>query len=160
MSSTDLRYANVNCEGVLADLDLLPAAYRVLLKLRAYSEPGGLISMDQAAIALLMGLSRPTINAALRDLDLARLLTRVRNGSYQLNPMLAGYLTVRECRTAVTKMPKEQRLDWPGFVDQYRRNVDQYRDQLEEQRAKRAQKAKKAAETAAARRSGLRAVGG
>jgi hypothetical protein len=159
MSSSDLRYANVNCEGVLADLDLLPAAYRVLLKLRAYSEAGGLISMDQAAIASLMGLSRPTVNAALRDLDLAQLLTRVRNGSYQLNPMLAGYLTVRDCKAAVAKMPTKQRLDWPGFVDQYRRNVDQYRDQLAEQRRKRAEKAKQTAATDARRRSNLRAVG-
>jgi len=158
MSSSDLRYANVNCEGVLADLDLVPAAYRVLLKLRAYSEAGGLISMDQAAIATLMGLSRPTINAALRDLDLAQLLMRVRNGSYQLNAMLAPYLTVRECRAAVAKMPQEQRLDWPGFVDQYRRNVDRYQDQLEEQRRKRAEKAKAAAAADARRRTGLRAV--
>ncbi|MFJ2781515.1 helix-turn-helix domain-containing protein [Kitasatospora sp. NPDC087315] len=160
MSSADLRFANVNCEGVLADLDLLPAAYRVLLKLRAHSEPGGLINMDQAAIATLMGLSRPTVNAALRDLDLAQLLTRVRNGSYQLNPMLAGYLTVRECKAAVAKMPPEQRLNWPGFVDQYRRNVDQYQDQLEEQRRKRAEKANAEAAVEARRRGTLRAVGG
>ncbi|MFF2080654.1 helix-turn-helix domain-containing protein [Kitasatospora sp. NPDC058162] len=158
MSSSDLRFANVNCEGVLADLDLLPAAYRVLLKLRAYSEPGGLINMDQAAIATLMGLSRPTVNAALRDLDLAQLLTRVRNGSYQLNPMLAGYLTVRDCKAAVARMPAEQRLNWPGFVEQYRRNVDQYQDQLAEQRRKRAETAKAKAAAEARRRGNLRAV--
>jgi hypothetical protein len=36
-----------NAEGIVADLDLLPAAYRVLLKLRAHSEPGGRIEIDQ-----------------------------------------------------------------------------------------------------------------
>ena len=87
------RYACVNAESVLADLDLVPVAYRVLLKIRAFSEPGGLLHLDQAAIAKMCGLSRATVNGALRDLDLAQILTKVRNGSYQLNPMLASYLS-------------------------------------------------------------------
>jgi hypothetical protein len=36
-----LQFAAVNTDGVVADLDLLPAAYRVLLKLRAHSRLSG-----------------------------------------------------------------------------------------------------------------------
>ncbi|MFD1852295.1 hypothetical protein ACFSKR_00130 [Kitasatospora cinereorecta] len=43
-----LHFAAVNAEGIVADLDLLPAAYRALLKLRAHSEPGGRIEIDQS----------------------------------------------------------------------------------------------------------------
>ena len=76
-----------------------------------------------------------------------------------LNPMLAGYLTVRDCKAAVARMPMKQRLDWPGFVDEYRHNVEKYQDQLAEQRRKRAEKAKAQAAAEARRRSNLRAVG-
>jgi DNA-binding GntR family transcriptional regulator len=128
-----LRHA----EGIVADLDLLPAAYRVLLKLRAHSEPGGRIEIDQGAIAQMLGLSRTAVNAALRDLDLAQLVKKQRAGVYQLNPMLAAYLSPEDAIAAVKAMPKNERLNATDFVDRYRRAVTAYQDQRAEKRRRR-----------------------
>lgn len=132
-----LHFAAVNAEGVVADLDLLPAAYRVLLKLRAHSEAGGRIEIDQITIAQMLGLSRAAVNAALRDLDLAQLVKKQRAGVYQLNPMLAAYLSPEDAIAAVKAMPKSERLNSPGFVDRYRHAVTAYQDQLAEKRRRR-----------------------
>lgn len=132
-----LHFAAVNAEGVVADLDLLPAAYRVLLKLRAHSEAGGRIEIDQITIAQMLGLSRAAVNAALRDLDLAQLVRKQRAGVYQLNPMLAAYLSPEDAIAAVKAMPKSERLNSPGFVDRYRHAVTAYQDQLAEKRRRR-----------------------
>ncbi|MHA6756968.1 MarR family transcriptional regulator [Streptacidiphilus sp. PAMC 29251] len=152
------RYACVNAEGVLADLDLVPVAYRVLLKIRAFSSDGGLLHLDQAAIAKMCGLSRATVNGALRDLDLAQILTRVRNGSYQLNPMLASYRTVEECEAAIEAMPATQKLTHKDFVQQYRLNLERYQDQLAEQRLKRQLKAEREAAAISERRNTMRTM--
>ncbi|MEU6445102.1 helix-turn-helix domain-containing protein [Streptomyces sp. NPDC047046] len=111
-----LHFAAVNAEGIVADLDLLPAAYRVLLKLRAHSEAGGRIEIDQITLAQMLGLSRAGVNAALRDLDLAQLVKKQRAGVYQLNPMLAAYASPEDAIAAVKSMPKSERLNSPGFV--------------------------------------------
>ncbi|WP_328786010.1 helix-turn-helix domain-containing protein (plasmid) [Streptomyces canus] len=132
-----LHFAAVNAEGIVADLDLLPAAYRVLLKLRAHSEPGGRIEIDQGTIAQMLGLSRTAVNAALRDLDLAQLVKKQRAGVYQLNPMLAAYLSPEDAIAAVKAMPKNERLNSTDFVDRYRRAVTAYQDQLAEKRRRR-----------------------
>ncbi|MFD3931771.1 helix-turn-helix domain-containing protein [Streptomyces sp. NPDC058614] len=129
-----LHFAAVNAEGIVADLDLLPAAYRVLLKLRAHSEPGGRIEIDQVTIAQMLGLSRAAVNAAMRDLDLAQLVKKQRAGVYQLHPMLAAYLSPEDAIAAVKAMPKNERLNSPGFVDRYKRAVTAYQDQLAEKR--------------------------
>ena len=129
-----LHFAAVNAEGIVADLDLLPAAYRVLLKLRAHSEPGGRIEIDQVTIAQMLGLSRAAVNAAMRDLDLAQLVKKQRAGVYQLHPMLAAYLSPEDAIAAVKVMPKNERLNSPGFVDRYKRAVTAYQDQLAEKR--------------------------
>ncbi|MFH0246546.1 helix-turn-helix transcriptional regulator [Streptomyces sp. HK10] len=154
-----LRFAAVNADGLLADLDLPPAAYRALLKLRALSEAGGRITIDQATIGELLGLSRPSVNAALRTLELAKLVKKVRNGVYQINPMLAGYNSSEDAVAAVAAMPTSERLDTRGFVESYHRAVAAYQDQLAQQRQKRAAQAaaKKAAD--AKRRGSLHAVG-
>jgi hypothetical protein len=154
-----LRFAAVNADGLLADLDLPPAAYRALLKLRAFSEAGGRITIDQAAIGELLNLSRPSVNAALRSLELARLVTKVRNGVYQINPMLAGYNSPEDAVAAVNAMPKGDRLDVPGFVDNYHQAVAAYQDQLARQRKKRADQAAAKKAAATKRRSTLHAVG-
>ncbi|MGW2083323.1 MarR family transcriptional regulator [Streptomyces sp. NPDC001939] len=125
-----LHFAAVNAEGIVADLDLLPAAYRVLLKLRPHSEPGGRIEIDQGTIAQMLKLSRPAVNAALRDLDHAQLVMKQRPGIYQLNPMLAAYLSPEDAVAAVRKMPPEQRLNSPSFMERYHQAVEDYRDQL------------------------------
>lgn len=109
-----LHFAAVNAEGIVADLDLLPAAYRVLLKLRAHSEPGGRIEIDQVTIAQMLGLSRAAVNAAMRDLDLAQLVKKQRAGVYQLHPMLAAYLSPEDAVAAVKTMPKNERLNSPA----------------------------------------------
>lgn len=132
-----LHFAAVNAEGIVADLDLLPAAYRVLLKLRAHSEPGGRIEIDQATIAQMLNLSRTAVNAALRDLDLAQLVKKQRAGVYQLNPMLAAYASPEDAIAAVKAMPKNERLNSTDFVDRYRRAVTTYQDQLAEKRRRR-----------------------
>ncbi|GAA1323564.1 hypothetical protein GCM10009647_058510 [Streptomyces sanglieri] len=81
----------VNAEGVVAALDLPQPAYRVLFALRSRSEPGGRVEMGQSQIAALLGLSRPSVTSGLRELILARLVTKQRNGVYRINAMLAGY---------------------------------------------------------------------
>ncbi|WP_326693154.1 MarR family transcriptional regulator (plasmid) [Streptomyces sp. NBC_01795] len=129
-----LRFASVNADGLLADLDLPPAAYRALLKLRAMSEAGGRIHTDQATIGQELGLSRPSVNAALRTLELAKLVKKVRNGLYQINPMLAGYHSPEDAVAAVQAMPKDERLDARNFVLNYRQAVAAYEDQLAEKR--------------------------
>ncbi|MFI8515930.1 helix-turn-helix domain-containing protein [Streptomyces sp. NPDC085460] len=129
-----LQFAAVNAEGVVADLDLLPAAYRVLLKMRAHSEPGGRIEVDQTTLAQMLGLSRAAVNAALRDLDLAQLVKKKRAGIYQLNAMLAAYSSPEDAIAAVKAMPKNERLNAPGFVENYRKAVAAYQDQLAEKR--------------------------
>jgi DNA-binding Lrp family transcriptional regulator len=129
-----LHFAAVNAEGIVADLDLLPAAYRVLLKLRAHSDPGGRIEIDQVTIAQMLGLSRAAVNAAMRDLDLAKLVKKQRAGVYQLHPMLAAYVSPEDAVAAVKAMPKNERLNSPGFVDRYKRAVTAYQDQLAEKR--------------------------
>ncbi|MFG2844287.1 MarR family transcriptional regulator [Kitasatospora sp. NPDC048296] len=156
---SQLHFAAVNCDGIVADLDMGPAAYRILLKLRAHSEAGGRIDMDQAGIAQLVGIARTTVIAGMRDLLLARLLTRVRNGNYKLNAMIAGYRSPEDAVAAVAVMPAEERLTHPDFVKNYREAAAQYQDQLAEQRKKRAKAA--AAKKAAAERSRrrLHAVG-
>ncbi|MGW1412644.1 MarR family transcriptional regulator [Streptomyces sp. NPDC002403] len=125
-----LHFAVTNAEGIVADLDLLPAAYRVLLKLRAHSEPGGRIEIDQVTIAQMLKLSRAAVNAAMRDLDLAQLVKKQRAGIYQINAMLASYRSPEDAVAAINAMPKEQRLNAPGFVDRYRKAAADYQDQL------------------------------
>lgn len=132
-----LHFAAVNAEGIVADLDLLPAAYRVLLKLRAHSEAGGRIEIDQIALAQMLGLSRAAVNAAIRDLVLAQLVKKQRAGVYQLNPMLAAYSAPEDAIAAVKAMPKSERLNSPGFVDRYRRAVTAYQDELAQKRRRR-----------------------
>lgn len=75
-----LQWSATNADGLLADLDLPPAAYRALLKMRGASEAGGRIVMDQGPLGELLGLSRPSANAALRELELAKLVKKIRNG--------------------------------------------------------------------------------
>ncbi|MET9878565.1 MarR family transcriptional regulator [Actinacidiphila glaucinigra] len=148
-----LRFAPVNAEGLIADLDLPPAAYRVLLKLRSLSEPGGRIEIDQATIAGSLDLSRPSVTAALRALDLAKLVKKQRNGVYQINAMLAGYASPEDSVAAISAMDRSERLDDPRFIDRYRSDVAAYQDQLAQQRKKKA-----AGKAAGSRRGALHAV--
>ncbi|MGW4809964.1 MarR family transcriptional regulator [Kitasatospora sp. NPDC004272] len=156
---SQLRFAAVNADGLLADLDLPPAAYRALFKLRSLSESGGRIAIDQASVGELLGLSRPSANAALRTLELAKLVKKVRNGVYQINAMLAGYNALEDAVAAVTAMPQEDRLDTPDFVASYHRAVANYQDQLAQQRKKRDAQATAKKTAAAKRRGTLHAVG-
>lgn len=154
-----LQWSATNADGLLADLDLPPAAYRALLKMRGASEAGGRIAMDQGTLGELLGLSRPSANAALRELELAKLVKKIRNGVYQINPMLAGYDSPEEAVAAVKAMPRADRLDSKTYVADYNRAVAAYQDQLAEQRRKRAAAAAAKKATAAKRRASLHAVG-
>lgn len=154
-----LKWSATNADGLLADLDLPPAAYRALLKLRGRSEPGGRIAMDQATLGDLLGLSRPSVNAAMRSLELAKLVKKVRNGVYQINPMLAGYTSPEDAEVAVKTMSKADRLDSKGYVASYHQAVAAYQDQLAEQRKKRAALAATKKAATDKRRGSLHAVG-
>ena len=137
MSRSSFKFAPVNAEGVVADLDMPATAYRALLKMRALSEHGGRIEIEQSSLAQQLGISRPAVTAALRTLDLAQLVKKERNGVYRINAMLAGYATPADALEAVRAMPDEERLTDPDFVSRYHRAVDAYRDQLAEKRRKR-----------------------
>ncbi|MFD7763549.1 MarR family transcriptional regulator [Streptomyces microflavus] len=154
-----LQWSATNADGLLADLDLPPAAYRALLKMRGASQAGGRIAMDQGTLGELLGLSRPSANAALRELELAKLVKKIRNGVYQINPMLAGYDSPEDAVAAVKAMPRADRLDSKTYVTDYHRAVAAYQDQLAEQRKKRAAAATAKKATAAKRRASLHAVG-
>lgn len=154
-----LQWSATNADGLLADLDLPPAAYRALLKMRGASQAGGRIAMDQGTLGELLGLSRPSANAALRELELAKLVKKIRNGVYQINPMLAGYDSPEEAVAAVKAMPRADRLDSKTYVTDYHRAVAAYQDQLAEQRKKRAAAATAKKAAAAKRRGTLHAVG-
>ncbi|GGP00104.1 helix-turn-helix domain-containing protein [Wenjunlia tyrosinilytica] len=134
--SQGLLFAPVNAEGVVAGLDLPGPAYRVLLALRSRSETGGRVEMGQNQIAALLGLSRPSVTSGLRELILARLVTKQRNGVYRINAMLAGYDTPAEARAAVDAMDPADQLDDPDFVAHYHQAVADYREQLARDRRK------------------------
>lgn len=154
-----LKWSATNADGLLADLDLPPAAYRALLKLRGRSEPGGRVAMDQATLGELLGLSRPSVNAALRSLELAKLVKKVRNGVYQINPMLAGYSCPEDAEAAVRAMPTADLLDSKHYVASYHKAVAAYQDQLAEQRKKRAAVAAAKKSAGDKRRVALHAAG-
>ncbi|MEU8936267.1 MarR family transcriptional regulator [Streptomyces sp. NPDC048409] len=155
MTVSSKRFALVNADGVVADLDLPATAYRALLKMRSLSEAGGRIEIDQADLAQRLDISRPAVTAALRHLDLAQLVKKQRNGVYQLNPMLAGYLSLADCTAAVADMEPAERLNAPDFVERYHEAVKMYQDQLAQKRQARDQQKK----VVAARRGALHAVG-
>lgn len=134
--SNGLLYAPVNAEGVVAALDLPGPAYRVLLALRSRSEAGGRVEMGQNQIAALLGLSRPSVTSGLRELILARLVTKQRNGVYRLNAMLAGYESLAAAQAAINAMDRAERLDDPHFVARYHQAVADYREQLAIERRK------------------------
>ncbi|MFF7986938.1 MarR family transcriptional regulator [Streptomyces sp. NPDC007901] len=134
--SRGMLFAPVNAEGVVAALDLPGPAYRVLLTLRSRSEPGGRVEMGQNQIAVLLGLSRPSVTSGLRELILARLVKKQRNGVYRLNAMLASYETPADARAAIDAMDPADRLDDPHFVARYHQAGQDYRDQLARDRRK------------------------
>ncbi|MFJ3213852.1 MarR family transcriptional regulator [Streptomyces flaveolus] len=134
--SRGLLVTPVNAEGVVAALDLPGPAYRVLFTLRSRSEPGGRVEMGQSQIAELLSLSRPSVTSGLRELILARLVKKQRNGVYRINAMLAAYETPADARAAIEAMDPADRLDDPYFVERYHQAVEDYRDQLARDRRK------------------------
>lgn len=135
--SRGMLFTPVNAEGVVAALDLPQPAYRVLFALRSRSEPGGRVEMGQSQIAALLGLSRPSVTSGLRELILARLVTKQRNGVYRINAMLAYYESPVAAQRAIDDMDIDDRLDQPDFVAQYHKAVEKYREQLALERRKR-----------------------
>ncbi|MER6434109.1 helix-turn-helix domain-containing protein [Streptomyces sp900105245] len=93
--------AAIGIDGKLADLDMPASAYRVLLQLRSKSEPGGRVRTDQEAIAQQLRLSRPCVNRAFKMLESARLIAKMKNGIYQVNPVLAGYGNMDDLHAAI-----------------------------------------------------------
>ncbi len=128
--SNGLLFVPVNGEGVVAALDLPQPAYRVLFTLRSRSESGGRVEMGQNQIAELLSLSRPSVTSAFRELILARLVTKQRNGVYRINAMLAGYESPAAAQRAIDDMTVDDRLDDPEFVARYHQAVEDYREQL------------------------------
>ncbi|MBZ2410824.1 MULTISPECIES: MarR family transcriptional regulator [Streptomyces] len=159
MSGHTLKWAATNADSLLADLDLPVAAYRALLKLRGKAKAGGQIEMDQGSLGTLLDLSRPSVNAALRRLELARLVKKVRNGVYQINPMLAGYEHPEDAEAAVRAMDRADRLDDKRYFERYYEALAAYEDQLAAQRKKKADAAAAKKAAASRRRGALHAVG-
>lgn len=87
---------------------------------------------------------------ALRPLELARLVWKVRNGVDQIHSMLAGYHSPQDAVAAVNVMAQEDCLDARGLVAGYHRSVAGHEDQLARQRTK--HKAQSTAKKAAAAR--------
>ncbi|MCZ0983725.1 MarR family transcriptional regulator [Streptomyces diastatochromogenes] len=131
-----LLFATVNAEGVVAALDLPGPAYRTLFALRSRSEAGGRVEMGQKQIAVLLGLSRPSVTSGLRHLILARLVKKQHNGLYRINPMLAAYETPADARAAIDAMDPDDRMDDPDFVARYHQAVQDYQEQLALERRK------------------------
>ncbi|MFE9444891.1 MarR family transcriptional regulator [Streptomyces sp. NPDC006602] len=94
--------------------------------------------MGQNQIAVLLGLSRPSVTSGLRELILARLVTKQRKGVYRINAMLAAYETPADARAAIAidAMDPADRLDDPHFVARYHQAVEDYREQLARERRK------------------------
>lgn len=134
-----LQLAPVNADGVLADLDLSATAYRVLHKMRSASEPGGRVEIEQKKLAVQLNVSRPAVTAAVRSLELAKLLRRRGRNSavYWINAMLASYEAPDDARAAIAEMPPEERMDDPLFIERYREATTEYAVELA---AKRRQK--------------------
>lgn len=122
---------------------------------------GGRTAMDQATLGELLGLNYPSVNAAMRELELelAKLVKNARKGIYRTNPMLPGYTSPEGTDDAVRAMPTADRLDGKEYLASYHKALSAYQDQLAEQRNKRAAlaAAKKAATDK--RRGSLHAVG-
>ncbi|WP_327278637.1 MarR family transcriptional regulator (plasmid) [Streptomyces sp. NBC_01224] len=94
--------------------------------------------MGQNQIAALLGLSRPSVTSGLRELILARLVTKQRNGVYRINAMLAGYESTAAAQRAIDDMDVDDRLDDPDFAARYHQAVEDYREQLALERRKKA----------------------
>ncbi|MFI0220452.1 hypothetical protein [Streptomyces lydicus] len=73
-------------------------------------------------------MRRSARSNALRELELARLVKKVRNGVCQVNPMLAGYTSPTDALAAVKAMPKADRLDNKNYVANYHKAVAAYQD--------------------------------
>ncbi|MET8291122.1 hypothetical protein ABZV80_38865 [Streptomyces sp. NPDC005132] len=74
---------------------------------------------------------------------------------YQLNAVLAGYLTPADCAAAIKDMQLEEPLNAPDFFGRYHYAVKMYQDELaKKRRARDTQK-----QIVAARRGALHAVG-
>ncbi|MFE9500858.1 MarR family transcriptional regulator [Streptomyces collinus] len=129
-----LRFAITNIDGLLADLNMPPSAYRVFLKLRAEGESGGRIDIDQETIARQLGLSRPCVNGALRTLELAQLVAKVKNGTYQVNPILASYSNLEQLVEVVESMPREERVNFRQFMVNCRKTLADHKKQTGQRR--------------------------
>ncbi|MGW1171353.1 hypothetical protein [Streptomyces sp. NPDC002550] len=78
----------------------------------------------------------PSVTSGLRELILARLVKKQRNGIYRINPMLADYERPTAARAAIDAIDPAGRLDDPHFVARYHQAVEDYRDQLARERRK------------------------
>ena len=102
--------------------------------------------------------SRPSVNATPREPEPARLVKKVHNSVYQINPMLAGHTSPEDPLAAVQAIPKANPLDTKNYMANYHKAVTDHQDQLTEQRKKRAATAATKKATAAKRHESLHAV--
>jgi hypothetical protein len=91
-----------------------------------YQEPGGRCVITHEQLAERTGQSRPSVTIGMQHLMCARLVSRIGNGVYQLNPMLAGFRTPVEQMRAVEAMPEEDRLDVQDFEERFEQRRAEY----------------------------------
>lgn len=102
---SEYQWAATSADGLLGDLDPPLALTRRCLRFAEPARPAAASRWTQGPLGELLGLSRLRANAVMRELELARLVKKVRNDVYQINPMLAGLTTVqRDALDAVKAM--------------------------------------------------------
>nr|WP_126641469.1 helix-turn-helix domain-containing protein [Embleya hyalina] len=94
-----MLYSSTALWSILPDLDLPPATMRVLARLQAVQQPGGLIVESQVDIASALGLSQVTVSRSMRTLRDRNLVIGSR-GSKRLHPLIAGYASSEDYERA------------------------------------------------------------
>lgn len=129
-----LRFASVNADGLLADLDLPPAAYRALLKLRAMSEAAWADPYRPGHDRPGTGTQSPQRQRGSAHPGAGQAGQEGPQRPLPDQPDARGLPLPEDAVAAVQAMPKDERLDARNFVLNYRQAVAAYEDQLAEKR--------------------------
>jgi hypothetical protein len=92
----------------LPDLELPPAAQKMLWRLVAVQEPGGAISQTQTELGLRLGMDQPQVSKALRCLRDRNLVLK-KGRAMRLHPIIAGYESDEDFSLALTKAVQQIR---------------------------------------------------
>lgn len=110
-------------------------ALRVMLFLLGVQEPGGRIVITQEDIASALGMKRSAVGLSLQHLQFARIVWKERQGVYQLNPQVAGFITPAEAEEAIRQMDEAFYLDVEDFEERYQAAVGEHQEALKRKAA-------------------------